>query len=75
MNDIKGYGIVLIMLNVQVNSQNEGKGYTIITAISDKLGKTFHIDGPNKRTAKKKFAKFLWDNLPGVALHEILPKI
>jgi len=66
---------VLIMLNVQVNSQNEGKGYTIITAISDKLGKTFHIDGPNKRTAKKKFAKFLWDNLPGVALHKILPKI
>ena len=66
---------MLIMLNVQVNSQNEGKGYTIITAISDKLGKTFHIDGPNKRTAKKKFAKFLWYNLPGVALHKILPKI
>ena len=63
------------MLNVQVNSQNEGKGYTIITAISDKLGKTFNIEGPNKRPAKKKFAKFLWDNLPGVALHKILPKI
>jgi hypothetical protein len=63
------------MLDVQVNSQDDGKGYTIITAVSKKLGKTFNFDGPNKRIAKKKLAKFIWDNLPGVALHKLLPKI
>ena len=50
-------------------------GYTIIRLTSPKIQGHKDFDGGTKLQAKKKMAKWVWNNLPGVALYKVYSKI
>ena len=49
--------------------------YTIIRLTSPKIQGHKDFEGETKLKAKNKMAKWIWDNLPGVALHKVYSKI
>ena len=62
------------MLTIETMTR-EDDGFTIISASTPKAQGTKFFEGASKSRAKKKLAKWIWDNLPGVALHKVLSKI
>ena len=74
MTTIGHYVIIWVMLNINTMSQLDG-GYTIIRLTSPKIQGHKDFEGATKLKAKKKMAKWIWDHLPGVALHKVYSKI
>ena len=62
------------MLNIETMSKVDD-GYTIIRLTSPKIQGHKDFEGGTKLQAKKKMAKWIWDHLPGVALHKVYSKI
>jgi hypothetical protein len=62
------------MLNIETMSRADD-GYTIIRLTSPKIQGHKDFEGATKLKAKNKMAKWIWDHLPGVALHKVCSKI
>jgi len=62
------------MLNIETMSKVDD-GYTIIRLTSPKIQGHKDFEGKTKLKAKNKMAEWIWNNLPGVALHKVYSKI